>query len=264
MVREQPNAQAYPILSTADIIRWLKLNIDNSSTNIEAKDEDAEHQFCLVCGLPFEQHDANDLEDGCTVYPERWRLTTLPMIDIDKPLPAALPIHQPFRDIDSSMWTNRRIVKRTQPQLLLAVRHIVAGQNLMHTPSPAFPTSRFPLDAMGDDVDATLAPYGVLALATQQFIKRLVENGIKRVIRRRMPDSDEQYGMRGEVDLGHEHPLEPSEEVTERPKKTRAVLTPSHILQGLVGGQWEDRVGQAMFYSLARPGRRLEGDEMDI
>ncbi|KIY65080.1 hypothetical protein CYLTODRAFT_75625 [Cylindrobasidium torrendii FP15055 ss-10] len=263
LVREQPNARSYPVLSTADLVRWLKLNIDNHSPHINGKDEDTEERFCLVCGLPVAQHDASDLEDGCTVYPERWRLTTLPMVDIDTPLPAALPSHQPIRDLDPRVWTNRLIVKRTQPQLLLAVRDIVARQKLSHVPSPALSTG-FPLDAIGEDVYATLAPYGVLALATQQFIKRLVEGGIKRVARRRIPDF---VGRGMEVDQ-EEHAAressEPDEEASERSKKTRAVLTPSHILQGLVGGQWEDRLGQVMFYSLAKPGRRLDGDEMDI
>ena len=214
-------------LSTADVFRWLRTNapfLPQASGGMTSPPPEWQH--CLICGLSFNQHDALDLETGCSVIPEQWRMTRLPIIDIDRFISAPpVPLKASTFTRDPSVWSDRHIVSVAHPTLLLAIKDIVDDLRLPSFPSPSSGTTPL-LESLGTNVHRTLAPYGILTLVVGQLIRRLISGGLKRV--------------RGKV------------------------ITPTHVIQALVAGQTLDRTGQAMFYALSRLGRRLEEERGDL
>ncbi|KAK7438473.1 hypothetical protein VKT23_018088 [Stygiomarasmius scandens] len=98
---------------------------------------------------------------------------------------------------DTSAWQkrlrNRDLVAIADPRLSEALRDLVGTLNLRTfrtTSSPIHP--EYPLSAIASsssDVDATLAPYSVLALALKQFVRYLVKEGLEINVR------DKGYGL---------------------------------------------------------------------
>lgn len=104
----------------------------------------------------------------------------------------------------------------------------------------------YPLDNLGStqsEVEASIAPHALLALATQKFICALINGGLETSKR--------------DKELGFNVWSEGRVKKTGRWKGKTRLLTPSHILGGVVAGErgWTgNRVGVAVFGCLKRLG----------
>ncbi|KAF8879557.1 hypothetical protein CPB85DRAFT_1259390 [Mucidula mucida] len=216
-----------PSLSTADVLRWIRANAEGplrtpTGTRVAMPPTEAtDRQWCLICGLAFDAHPQEDMHTDCSIITRERQWPVMPIIDVDRllstPPPPLSSRYVAFRP-SPAVWNDTAIVGASNPKLVLAVKDVIEGLGLESFRSAS--DSTFPLDALGGDVNKALAPYGVLALAVAQLVRRLTSGGLSNV--------------------------------------GGKVLTPTHIVQGLVDGKSRDRVGEAIFFMLARMGRKRD------
>ncbi|THV06887.1 hypothetical protein K435DRAFT_848574 [Dendrothele bispora CBS 962.96] len=156
---------------------------------------------------------------------------------------------------------NRDLVSVSDPRFVEALRNVVGSLNLrtfQFNPPAAQMQPEYPLSsiaASSSDVDALLAPYSVLALATKRFIQYLVKEGLE--VNLRDKDLGLKWMQQNNVrDVGLALSGLPSRKSKaaasatgsamgggrrERDKEkakvqTTRVLTPMHILAGVIAG----------------------------
>ncbi|KAJ7275174.1 hypothetical protein B0H12DRAFT_1227698 [Mycena haematopus] len=253
--------------------------------------------LCRICGLAYQIHPAFS-EPGafkvesrvlmgvdesfvCQIAPMEWQMQRLPIIDISQllprrkqnatpaspatliaPLRAPMSVQAYSKQLDScvgdSTWDSRApaLLGVSNPTLITAVRSLVSVLKLPSFTDPPPPASpdfpRFPINpALSPaEIQADVAPHAMLALLTKSFVRALVVAGLDIAARdrhralvqtdgrpRRLPVSSNLYSDR-----------------------ERRMLTPSHILRGVVarGWDWNDELGGAMMRCLARNGVPLQ------
>jgi hypothetical protein len=283
------------ILTTADIFAWLHSNGYFPKGAATIKKEQHQQAFktglCRVCGLAYQVHPAPgdqgalkpllagvDENFVCHIAPMEWQMKRLPMIDLNRLLPQPkqlappggpttmiVPLKAPISAqlysrrppearIGDSTWDSRApaLLAVSNPNLIAAVRRLVSALKLpsFTDPPPSAPPDfpQFPIDpAMSAaEIQADVAPHAMLALLTKSFVRTLVVAGLDIAARdrhralvqadgrpRRLPVLSDLYNDR-----------------------ERRMLTPSHILRGVVarGWDWTDELGGAMMGCLARSG----------
>ncbi|KAK0461154.1 uncharacterized protein EV420DRAFT_1762465 [Desarmillaria tabescens] len=245
LVKETHRELELDRLSTADVFCWLENEglFLRTESSLAAKPQpptpDKLHaeRWCTACGLGARVHISSNSRDGsfaCNITPSEWRATRMPIVDLDRILatPQSLSLGLLTRTRDEQNLNDAQVVRASDPNMLLSIKEVIRVLNLPTFLPDGRSSSIFPIDALGRDaseVIQTLAPYGVLALATERFIAKLVLGGLQMSSR-----------------FQHQAPGE------------RRLLTPMHVTQGLVEGKSHDRTGLAMFYALARVGRRME------
>ncbi|KAK0212730.1 hypothetical protein DFS33DRAFT_60551 [Desarmillaria ectypa] len=242
LVKETRRELELDRLSTADVFCWLEVEgfFLRTEPSLAAKPQppitDRLHaeRWCTSCGLVSRIHISRNSGDGsfvCDSIPNDWRLTRMPIVDLDRIL-ATPQTCLPTRTRDEQNWNGAQAVRASNPNMLLSIKEVIRVLNLPTFLSNEGGSSIFPIDTLGHDaseVTQTLAPYGVLALAAERFITKLVLGGLRISSR-----------------FQHRTPGE------------RRLLTPMHVAQGLVDGKNRDQTGVAMFYALARIGRQVE------
>lgn len=228
-------------LSTADVFCWLeaeglllRTNPSLAEPQPGTTDELHPQRWCTTCGLVSRVHITSDGPFVCDIIPTAWRMTRMPIVDLDRILapPLTVSLTRPTHTGDERHWNNAQVVRASDPKLLLSTREVIRVLNLPAFLSSDGGPSIFPIDKFGHDaseVTQTLAPYSILALAAEQFVAKLVLGGLH-------ISSHFQHRTPGE----------------------RRLLTPMHVVQGVVDGKNRDQTGLAMFYALARIGRRAE------
>ncbi|KAJ7900206.1 hypothetical protein B0H14DRAFT_3423601 [Mycena olivaceomarginata] len=283
------------MLTTADIFAWLHSNGYFPKGAATIKKEQHQQAFktglCRVCGLAYQVHPAPgdqgplkpllagvDENFVCHIAPMEWQMKRLPMIDLNRLLPQPkqlappggpttmiVPLKAPISAqlysrrppearIGDSTWDSRApaLLAVSNPNLIAAVRRLVSALKLpsFTDPPPSAPPDfpQFPIDpAMSAaEIQADVAPHAMLALLTKSFVRTLVVAGLDIAARdrhralvqadgrpRRLPVLSDLYNDR-----------------------ERRMLTPSHILRGVVarGWDWTDELGGAMMGCLARSG----------
>ncbi|KAJ7632610.1 hypothetical protein FB45DRAFT_912929 [Roridomyces roridus] len=275
-------------LTTADVFSWLHTNGYFPKSTVTLKQAQVIQTFrggfCHVCGLSNRLHGVNSdppqsvkpearssvgVADSfiCHITPPELQTSRLPMVDIGqlfplRPLPVTVPLLQPPElsgKVVTANWNSRApaLLATADPKLIDAVRELVSALKLSTFSScttasvPGFPS--FPIDPTlpSTEIRSQLAPYAMLSLLIKPFVRGLVKTGLEAAAR------DRQRVM-GQVD-GRARRL-PS--VIELYNDRERMLTPSHILRGVVTG-WKDEAGMATMGSLVRSGvpvapRRLQ------
>ncbi|KAK0226036.1 hypothetical protein IW262DRAFT_734187 [Armillaria fumosa] len=228
-------------LSTADVFCWLEaegllLRTNPSLAELQSGTTNELHpqRWCTTCGLVSRVHITSDGPFACDTIPNEWRMTRMPIVDLDRILVTPLTVSLTRLTLtgDERNWNNGQVVRASDPKMLLSIREVIRVLNLPAFLSSDGGSSIFPIDKLGHDaseVTQTLAPYSVLALAAEQFVAKLVLGG-----------------------------LDTSSRFQHRTPGERRLLTPMHVVQGVVDGKNRDQIGLAMFYALARIGRRAE------
>ncbi|KAJ7168069.1 hypothetical protein C8R43DRAFT_135738 [Mycena crocata] len=249
--------------------------------------------FCRVCGLAYRLHAVvSDPPQGsvkseprpslalsgvvgdafvCHITPMDWQMKRMPMIDVSRLLPRRRQGVSPLTSVpfpapasaqtngypESSArnraWGSRApaLLALSDPRLISSVHRLTSALKLPSFDPPPPPTSglpHYPISATlsAGEIQADVAPYALLALLTKQFVRALVRTGLDTAARdrhramaqvdgrvRRLPNVAELFGDR-----------------------ERRMLTPSHILRGVLsrGWEWNDDLGMAMLGCLSRSG----------
>ncbi|KAJ7468709.1 hypothetical protein FB451DRAFT_1257076 [Mycena latifolia] len=284
------------MLTTADIFSWLHDNgyFPRGVATLK-KEQDLQTLktgFCRVCGLAYRLHaivsdpaqtsvkseSRPNLVTGvgdafvCHITPTEWQLKRMPIIDISRllphprfpsPLPSLttiVPLSARSRSaarVRDSSWDSRAptLLAVADPRMISAVRGLVAALKLPSLAPPAAPKGdlpQFPINPAlsPTEIQAEVAPYAMLSLLTKQFVRALVTTGLEVGAR------DRQRAV-AQIDGRARRLANVAGLFGER---ERRMLTPSHILRGVVGRGWEwnDGLGTAMLGCLARSGVPLE------
>ncbi|KAF8213181.1 hypothetical protein K438DRAFT_1803521 [Mycena galopus ATCC 62051] len=259
----------------------------------EQDDQAFKTGLCRVCGLAYQIHPTFN-EQGtpktepraltgvdesfvCQIAPIEWQIKRLPIIDISRILPQRkqnttpvgrttmiVPLNAPLSvqvhskrpevRAGDSTWDSRApaLLAVSNPNLIVAVRRLVSVLKLPSFTDPPPPDSpdfpQFPINPVMSraEIEADIAPHAMLALLTKSFVRALVAGGLEIAGRdrhralvqtdgrsRRLPVLTNLYNDR-----------------------ERRMLTPSHILRGVVarGWDWNDELGGAIMRCLGRSG----------
>ncbi|SJK97614.1 uncharacterized protein ARMOST_00867 [Armillaria ostoyae] len=242
LVKETHRELELDRLSTADVFCWLEAEglFLRTNPSLAAKPQSGAtdglyaERWCNACGLVSRVHITSDGPFACDIIPTEWRITRMPIVDLDRILatPQTVSLSRPALTYDERNWNNAHVVRASNPKMLLSIKEVIRVLNLPAFLSSEGGSSIFPIDNLGHDaseVTQTLAPYGVLALVAERFIAKLVLGG-----------------------------LQISSRFQHRTPGEQRLLTPMHVVQGVVDGKNRDQTGLAMFYALARIGRRAE------
>jgi hypothetical protein len=199
---------------------------------------------------------------SCSIVPEELHRPQMPVIDVRAlfgprlPLPYNYAVMTPkIDDVPSNIHLTNRfraadLVTACDPHISLAIERVISPLQL-----PAFksslcnqPRSRFPLDMMGTDktaVETCLAPYAILGLAMQRFVRMLIERGVEVA-------KGEKATAAGLVATRRRRRVEKEND------STVSMLTPAHIVHGIDSrgrgrNQAYSATDLAIFGSLARP-----------
>ncbi|KAF7339579.1 hypothetical protein MSAN_02172400 [Mycena sanguinolenta] len=269
------------ILSTADIFAWLHTNgyfPKGTATIKKAQDHHAlKTGLCRVCGLAYSIHPAfsepsafnrgpNGVDESfvCQVVPMEWQLRRFPILDISRLLPqrrqrqnaapadpaalitsisTSMSEQKSGQRLDvrvaDSIWDSRArvLLAASNPNLITAVRRLVSVLKLSTFTNPTPPVSldfpQFPINPAlsAVEVKADVAPYAMLALLIKPFVRALVVGGLDVSAR------DRHRALVPTDGRPRRH--------TASSDRDRRMLTPSHIVRGVVarGWDWNDELG---------------------
>ncbi|KAK0195522.1 hypothetical protein F5146DRAFT_975133, partial [Armillaria mellea] len=242
LVKETRRELELDRLSTADVFCWLESEglFLRTNPSLAAKPQpgvtDGLHaeRWCTACGLVSRVHITSDGPFACDFVPTEWRISRMPIVDLDRILATSqtVSLSRPTLICDEQDWNDDQVVRASNPKMLRSIKEVIRVLNLPTFLSSESGSSIFPIDNLGRDASETtqtVAPYGVLGLAVERFITKLVSGGLRISSR-----------------FQHRTPGE------------RSLLTRMHIVQGIVEGKDRDKTGLAMFYALVRIGRRAE------
>jgi hypothetical protein len=202
-------------LTTADVFSWLSEEghflkrppaIQKPMNELVDKPGEVQsvESWCPICGQDVDAHVIADgvkkevadpvVEAPCSIISDN---VQMPIVDVRALLgPDGNPSQYHYGVVTSQIDEPQRVysyraahlVAACDPHLCLSVERVVGPLKL-----PAFPQSsiepspsqsgpRFPLDIMGTDkvaIESRLAPYAMLGLATQEFVRALVKGGLE-------------------------------------------------------------------------------------
>ncbi|KAJ7133392.1 hypothetical protein C8R44DRAFT_772329 [Mycena epipterygia] len=217
----------------------------------------------------------------CHITPMDWQMKRMPMIDISRLLPhrhqaaspltpttIIVPLNAPVSAqtyqlsearLRDRTWDSRApaLLATSEPRLISAVRALISTLKLpSFSPSPSNPSSsslpEFPInpELSSAEIQADIAPYAMVSLLTKQFVRALVKTGLDIAARDR-------HRAISQVDARTRRLPNVADLFSDR---ERRMLTPSHILRGVVarGWDWNDELGMAMMGCLARSGVPLQ------
>ncbi|GLB40304.1 hypothetical protein LshimejAT787_0801750 [Lyophyllum shimeji] len=287
-------AQDLVPLTTADVYTWLLehghliRSSDPSGAKREENDQLAKDNnvetWCPTCGQGFEAHVvASAIKTELTYYPSTTfktetgvtsangqprseashafpvpcntapRNSIMPMINVyTRMQPCPDPTNRQsdtLRGIRIRNSQGANLVAMSDPNLTWAVRKVIRSLQLPTFASPVRNgQALFPLDEPGTNksqVEGHLAPYALLATAVQRLIRTLVEGGLD-VARR------ERVALTGQM-------IKPRRRDGKEQRTPSSVLTPAHILNGVISGARSSSSGSnvldvAVFECLARLG----------
>lgn len=283
-------------LSTANVYVWLHemghfpsvlpVKQPTSGVKEETTDDHTPAEPCRFCGLSLNFHFANTIKQEtdiaatsgmpgissdsahpCSVVPTELRTSILPMINIQHMLTASPDDRVQFFNRRASncepqevCLDSHQLVLTSEPQLTLSICKLVdlLGLSTFSTsPSPSAPHRSIgfhsPLRELGESmaqVEARLAPYALLSQLTKRFIRELVESALEVANRDKMVASG--------VVTPTMHKGEKRRSKKNHATTTR-LLTPTHILNGVLAREKErnhgqEKVNMAVFLCLARLG----------
>lgn len=239
-----------------------------------------------MCGLAFGLHFSNaskteppgagvlkkeflvaDAEPGsflCDIVTREWQMTKMPMLDISRLFQSVQQKQSAGypRQIATRFWRDRNLIARCDPSLTRSVEKIVAqlklpsfeshlDRELVHSFLPlnvSLSKFHFPVDHFGStrvEVDTHVAPYALLAFLTKPFIRVLIQSALE------ISGRDKQCGFSTGVGITH---LRRGKDKEKLKGMSTRMLTPSHILRGVLARGWSDQLGVAMLGCLARSG----------
>ena len=212
----------------------------------------------------------------CEVVPRELQMARMPMVDIKRLLTreaslsayGAFPASQTHRNGTSATlaqwlvsvrrWRDRDLVTLSDPHFTIAVRNIVMAlklpsfrflpaNSLEHASEllPEFPLTQF--GATRAQVDAHLAPHALLALLMKKMVQVLVEGGLEAS----RCNQELVFGLVGPQ--GDRH-VKGAQGRGKEKEKSMKLLTPLHVMTGIVACRKEDKLQQAVFQCLARLG----------
>lgn len=115
---------------------------------------------------------------------------------------------------------NKALVRLADPHLVLAIKRLIHPLNLSSFENWSGCVSPFPLDYLEqatEGIEATLAPYSLLAMCLRPFIRRIIHLGLG--VAKQQKSLREQVYCRTSAKGGGQHDI--------------SLLTPTHILTGL-------------------------------
>lgn len=193
----------------------------------------------------------------CDVVTSSSHVYKMPMIDVGSILGTPSHALKVAKPVSARWFKEHKLVAAADPKFTLAIRDVVLALKLpafgaplapildapSHLSSPVYPLKT--LGAASEQVHATLAPHALLALATQRFVKALVQGGLSVAVNDKVqaneaisPDQRRGGRRRKEQD------------------KAKSILTPMHILRNIVGRgrRGNDDLDTAIFACLCRIG----------
>lgn len=278
-------------LTTGDVYAWLadeghfvrppppQPSLSETSQVVTVPGEAAlntETWFCAVCGLalsihPFytsfaavkSENQSNVIGSNwqCDIIPPHMQIRSLPVFDVRSLIPATkseLYLYEKtpmqlqggvlFR-YGCRVWDYAMVVGKADPGLLLACHRLASEIRVLNkVPRPLLPGFTPPKK----EVDERLAPYAILSLAVRSFVRQLVKEGLAVANRDRelaaafVPGAFKKSKKKGQ---------------TQNALEKQRLLTPMHILRGIVqAGQSEEKGGRL---ALAL-GRMKIGGEMPL
>ncbi|KDQ50500.1 hypothetical protein JAAARDRAFT_51235 [Jaapia argillacea MUCL 33604] len=289
------NSDTIP-LTTVDVFHWLEEenllcrpsvpkqsnnNGSATSTNTRAKNitpssSSTLDAFCPTCGWTYRHH-FPPAQGGTEIKAELphdslplpcpavgRHVERMPLLSVGKLLSAQQNFDQPY-GLSSVIFLPRMmsipntidfqpssLVEVSDPGMVIAIQHVIHRLLPPHALDDA-PTSErphkirhIPTLTTGQakaDLEAALAPSALLSLTLKPLIRLLLRGGVNAL----------------RQDPLIPRPPERRSRNTVKPQKCR-LLTPSHLLRGLIDSASHDQVSAAMFLSFGRFGREVDSE----
>jgi hypothetical protein len=202
-------------------------------------------------------------DDSCTIVPGVLQIVKLPKFNVQHLVGDGKDCLD-RKNAGSILASPHALVSAADPRLILYIRRLVENLSLsrfrpLMKPANDGRYSFYPLGELGEqrlDVEKNLAPYALLTLVTRSFVRVLVERGLEVANRDKALSTGLSSSKRPRV----------NRRINETIAKTGRMLTPTHILSGILTrgrgrGSYQDPLDTVVLLCLSKLGVTVDTEQ---